>query len=131
MAGKLKIFAYVTVLLAVMLVSVGCGDDLAELDISADTYSYTPKLDIFNESKENEVILETSETTKAPETTKTTEIATPSQPTTGTVYWVSSGEVWHVTEKCSTLSRSKNIKSGSVSDAMAVGKARVCQRCGG
>lgn len=47
-----------------------------------------------------------------------------------TVYWVKSGEVWHTTDKCSSLSRSKDIRSGSIRDAMLAGKTRVCKRCG-
>mgnify|MGYP006939726089 CR=1 FL=1 len=74
------------------------------------------------------------ETTKAPETTSAT--ATDSQSSssdrkTGTVYWVESGKVWHTTDKCSTLSRSKDIMSGTVDAAKAAGKERVCKRCGG
>ena len=74
----------------------------------------------------------TAETTAAPipetsaETSPTREI-----PSTGTVYWVKNGEVWHIKESCSSLSRSKNIQSGTVSDAIAAGKGRVCKRCGG
>ena len=47
-----------------------------------------------------------------------------------TVYWVSGGEVWHVTDKCSSLSRSKKILSGTVEDAVLAGKTRVCKKCG-
>ncbi len=50
--------------------------------------------------------------------------------TSHTVYWVANGEVWHVSEKCPSLSRSKKILSGSVEDALLNGKARVCKRCG-
>ena len=49
----------------------------------------------------------------------------------GAVYWVKGGEVWHVKKTCSSLSRSKTILSGSVDDAIAAGKTRVCKRCGG
>ena len=47
-----------------------------------------------------------------------------------TVYWVKSGEVWHTTDKCSSLSRSKNILSGEIADAIANGKSRACKICG-
>ena len=67
-----------------------------------------------------------AETTPVTTVTPTREI-----PTTGTVYWVKNGEVWHIKESCSSLSRSKNIQSGTVSDAIAAGKERVCKRCGG
>lgn len=44
-----------------------------------------------------------------------------------TVYWVSSGKVYHITKDCPSLSRSKNIKSGTISQS---GKSRVCKNCG-
>jgi hypothetical protein len=47
------------------------------------------------------------------------------------VYWVKNGEVWHVSRECSSLSRSKEILTGTVSEAIQVGKERVCKRCGG
>ena len=50
--------------------------------------------------------------------------------TADTVYWVKSGEVWHITDKCTSLSRSKDIRSGSIRDAMLAGKTRVCKKCG-
>lgn len=52
-------------------------------------------------------------------------------PDDGTVYWVKGGEVWHIKKTCQSLSRSKNILSGSVDDAVAAGKTRVCKKCGG
>ena len=74
------------------------------------------------------------ETTKAPETTAAPSTASQSSSSdrkTGTVYWVESGKVWHTTDKCSTLSRSKYIMSGTVDAAKNAGKERVCKRCGG
>lgn len=73
-----------------------------------------------------EPLFETPPVTSAPETLPPRS----ANDTTDTVYWVANGEVWHLTESCPSLSRSKNIKSGSVSEAMAAGKARVCKRCG-
>ncbi len=49
--------------------------------------------------------------------------------TDATVYWVASGKVWHLKQNCSTLSRSRNIQSGTVGDAMNAGKERVCKVC--
>lgn len=46
---------------------------------------------------------------------------------TGTVYWTPSGSVYHTSRGCPTLSRSRTIKSGSVS---ASHKSRVCKVCG-
>ncbi|MBQ8509146.1 MAG: hypothetical protein IJ493_04480 [Clostridia bacterium] len=71
------------------------------------------------------------ETTAAPVTAAVPETtAAPSQSTENVVYWVKNGEVWHLRENCPSLSRSKDILSGSVSDAMNAGKERVCKRCG-
>lgn len=44
----------------------------------------------------------------------------------GIVYWVSSGEVYHSTSSCRSLSRSKNIYSGSIAES---GKDRPCKIC--
>ncbi len=52
------------------------------------------------------------------------------EPTTETVYWVKNGEVWHISEKCPSLSRSKTILSGTAAEAIENGKTRVCKRCG-
>lgn len=60
------------------------------------------------------------DTTAAPGDTETPE-------DTETVYWVKSGEVWHVDKNCSTLSRSTNIQSGTIEES---GKSRVCTVCG-
>lgn len=66
--------------------------------------------------------------TEAIETAPSVETA--QLPETDTVYWVKNGEVWHVSAKCSTLSRSKEILSGTVEAAKESGKERVCKRCG-
>ena len=44
----------------------------------------------------------------------------------GTVYWVDSGEVYHSTANCPTLSRSRNIHSGPMSSCP---KSRPCRVC--
>ncbi len=74
----------------------------------------------------SQVIIEPAETTaaKAPEKSEAVD------KTVGAVYWVEKGEVWHTTESCPSLSRSKKISSGSISDATTAGKSRVCKRCG-
>lgn len=47
------------------------------------------------------------------------------------VFWVESGKVWHESRHCSSLSRSDPAKilHGSVTDAVASGKERVCKNC--
>lgn len=46
--------------------------------------------------------------------------------TGGTVYWVASGEVYHSTPNCPSLSRSKKIYSGTIAES---GKSRPCKVC--
>ncbi len=46
------------------------------------------------------------------------------------VYWTAGGSVWHVTDDCSALSKSKSIVSGVTDEAIKAGKTRVCKRCG-
>ena len=50
-------------------------------------------------------------------------------PTPAVVYWVSGGSVYHTTPDCPSLKRSHNIKSGSIQQAIAAGKGRVCRNC--
>lgn len=79
------------------------------------------------------------ETTSPPETTAAPERSLPvteaepparNEPdSTQTVFWVDNGEVWHRTKECPSLSRSKNIRSGSSDAAMNAGKTRQCKRC--
>ena len=49
------------------------------------------------------------------------------EPHGDTVYWVPNGKVWHTTMDCSTLSRSSDIRSGTVEES---GKSRACKKCG-
>ncbi|MCL1858309.1 MAG: hypothetical protein FWF92_03660 [Oscillospiraceae bacterium] len=42
------------------------------------------------------------------------------------VYWVPNGEVYHSTNRCNTLSRSRDIRSGTIAES---GKSRKCSRC--
>lgn len=48
---------------------------------------------------------------------------------TSVVYWTPGGEVYHKTKSCPSLSRSKTIKSGSVSQAKSAGKVTACRNC--
>lgn len=47
------------------------------------------------------------------------------------VYWTANSSVWHIRRDCSSLSRSTDIKEGSVDDAIKAGLERVCKRCSG
>lgn len=55
------------------------------------------------------------------ETTTTT-----TKSTSNTVYWVADGKVYHTSKNCSTLKRSTNIKSGTISEC---GKKSACKVC--
>lgn len=44
-----------------------------------------------------------------------------------TVYWTDGGEVYHVTQNCTSLKNAKNIRSGTIAQS---GKSRVCNVCG-
>lgn len=47
----------------------------------------------------------------------------------GGVFWVAGGSVWHVTDRCHSLARSREICSGTVEEAQAAGKTRPCKIC--
>jgi competence protein ComEC len=50
-------------------------------------------------------------------------------PKPGTVYFTPSGKSYHYNKKCSTLSRSKTILSGTIKAAIKSGHADPCDRC--
>lgn len=75
------------------------------------------------EKKEQQEKDKKSETTKSSKSSNSTK-SVESNKSSGTVYWVSSGKVYHTTKDCPTLSRSKNIKSGS-----APSGRRACKVC--
>lgn len=50
----------------------------------------------------------------------------PSTSSTQTVYWTPSGKVYHINKNCPTLSRSKNINSGTLSQCP---KKAPCGKC--
>lgn len=51
------------------------------------------------------------------------------KPDPSTVYWVDNGVVYHYTEKCVSLKRSKKIRSGTIDDANRAGKYDKCNLC--
>ena len=53
----------------------------------------------------------------------------PAPEQSATVYWTPNGKSYHTTSGCSTLSRSKNILSGTLDEAIAAGKTDPCDRC--
>ncbi len=124
---------------------VSCGydeEDIPVFYIKNGTEAYDPAEEMidnfystfYDESESDEP--DESKVTQASDSTDYTETAAASEPNDtqahvddGTVYWVKNGEVWHRTDKCSSLSRSKNIRSGTVEDAMLAGKKRQCKVC--
>jgi myosin heavy subunit len=88
--------------------------------LSDEEKSYVSNADKLSEASSQYKELE--EEQKKQTTTTTT---TSSYTSSATYYWVSSGEVYHITENCRTLSRSKNIQSGSTPPS----GRRACKVC--
>jgi len=85
------------------------------------------------ESSSSPETTSTLESTSSPETTATPEstpILNPS-PASGDriVCYTSSGKSYHYTKNCSTLSRSKTIHEGKLSDVIKLGKDDPCDKC--
>lgn len=51
------------------------------------------------------------------------------KPVGATVYWTPNGSSYHSTQNCPSLSRSKNIESGTVTQAINSGHGNPCSRC--
>ena len=75
------------------------------------------------ESSNNTENCENSENAETSDAVEYTEIDT------STVYWTKKGSVWHRFRNCSYLSKSKEIESGSVEDAIEAGKEKLCSSC--
>lgn len=48
-----------------------------------------------------------------------------------TAYWTSGGRSYHFNRNCPSLSRSRNISSGTLQDALNAGKTDPCNNCAG
>lgn len=48
---------------------------------------------------------------------------------TRTAYWTNGGKSYHFSESCPSLSRSKNINTGTLQDALNAGKKGPCNNC--
>lgn len=70
--------------------------------------------------------LEESQEKAKLESQKEAEESQPAPETEMTVYWTPSGKVYHSSPNCSTLSRSSNVLSGTISQS---GKSRACEVC--
>ncbi len=128
-----RVICALTILFAVILSLVSCEEEGASLIISSDTYVVEAGETIDIEQLRKMFLTDTEPpvipTPDDTSTDATKDVA--DDEATDTVYWVKNGEVWHTKSACSSLSRSKNILSGTVEDAMLAGKTRVCKRCGG
>lgn len=51
-------------------------------------------------------------------------------PTSGMVFWLQNGSVYHVRSTCHHISEKPNVMSGTVEQAQAAGKSRACSSCG-
>ena len=49
----------------------------------------------------------------------------------GMVFWLDSGKVYHTDATCYHIAKKQNVKSGTVDEATAAGKERVCASCAG
>lgn len=84
--------------------------------------------EIINENSSIKVqALKSGQKTEPEETPVQQYIETETDTQTETVYWVPNGKVWHTTQNCSTLSRSHDIRSGTIEES---GKSRCCKKCG-
>lgn len=51
------------------------------------------------------------------------------EPGDGLVYWIESGQVWHLSYKCRHLSSESKVIYGSEENAVECGKSRACMTC--
>ncbi len=116
------------------LTIVACQKIGTKLEIDANNVVYSSgNINVFpyqSYGAASQKSVETTPPETTPPETTPSKVTSPTGDEIGrTVYWVESGKVWHTTKNCSSLSRSKNILSGSISAAKAVGKERVCKKC--
>lgn len=133
----IKTLRILLVFLALALLLASCDTNSDSLKISADTYTVEPGEAVDAQTLINMFVTDTeAPDTSLPDTdvviadTESEDTTDSTEENADTVYWVAGGEVWHTKSTCSSLSRSKNILSGTVEDAVLAGKSRVCKRCG-
>ena len=95
------------------------GNIVASTDGNTITWNVSPCND-YTPGDPND---EPAQPSAAPETVAS------SQEAAAIVYWTPGGKSYHNSRECSTLSRSKTINEGSLSDALAAGKADPCDVC--
>ncbi len=97
-------------------VSLDSKDKISEAQSAYDSLNdeartYVSNYGVLENAQDKYNELNEAEKKKKSESKKT---SSSSNSNSGTVYWVPNGKVYHSTKDCPTLSRSKNIKSGSV-----------------
>lgn len=138
---KCKAVVVITWCIVMLLLMSGCGDKTYPLfGISSETYSFESGLLLLSddttavmpdtESDETEP-LETDAVDTVPDETDAVRTNAIDSDAEGTVYWVKNGKVWHTSKNCSSLSRSKDIISGTTDQALNNGKERACKKCEG
>ena len=113
-------------------IAVGETDKDAEL-VETTKAETTESVEITTNEKTTETALDHTE--EIPETkehesehNKNTDETTAAGEENGIVYWTKSGGVWHSSRDCRYIKNSE-VESGSVDDAIAAGKERVCSSC--
>ena len=51
-------------------------------------------------------------------------------PDNGTVFWLKNGTVYHISQTCYHIKEKQGVLAGTVDEALAAGKSRVCSSCG-
>lgn len=92
------------------------------------SYTYTLNGNVINDEFDNINPDDTYDTSSAGTSDNTTSVVAPAATASdgSTVYWTPNGKSYHTTPECSTLSRSKTILSGTLSES---GKSDPCDRC--
>lgn len=130
----------VILLLAVCAFAILCGCEketkyYAGEKVSPDDITRYESEIFTGESKPKETAPETepqSETALSPENTLELDLSEKSEDpvvATNIYYWTPNGTRYHIFKDCGSLSRSKNILSGTIEEGMATGKSGLCKNC--
>lgn len=82
-----------------------------------------------NQTEAPAMTIQSSVTSQTAETTDPVASEPQADEAQDVVYWTEGGSVYHITDQCSTLRRSKNILHGTVDEALAAKKERPCKTC--
>ena len=96
--------------------------------INSEAQAESTSTSIIN-SEANTETESTDEISSKPQHETHTEETENNQEMSDTVYWAKSGSVWHLFRDCGYLKNSKEIKSGSIEEAIASGAQKMCSSC--